>query len=255
MTPFIVKMNGNNSFTVLAVGASRASYALGNNDFPFSATPLQLTLAPGDKIAPGFMDSYPDGTGGTRNGAVSYEYYGTDVNYYSYSETNTASSITVGQAPATTGYLLPNLLRDYYFSISLGFGGKEDEDGDSLPDRWELAYASGLTGLSGTADTDADGMSDLDEHQAGTNPTDPTSRLVALGIVKDVSSLTASLKTVPGRFYRIEASANLSAWSEVGTWKAASWPATATHAIIPQASLPPDSAERAFIRVTPVTGP
>jgi len=251
VTPFIVKMNGNNSFTVLAIGASRASYALGDNDFPFSATPLQLTLAPGDKIAPGFMDSYPDGTGGTRNGAVSYEYEGTDVNYYSYSETNTASSITVGQAPATTGYLLPNLFRDYYFSISLGFGGKEDEDDDSLPDRWELAYASGLSGLSGTADTDGDGMSDLAEHQAGTDPTDATSRLMALGLTKGAGSVTAAVKTIPGRSYTIDVSADLQSWTDAGTWKAASWPATTTHVVIPQASLPPGAATKLFVRVAP----
>ena len=251
LTPFIVKVNGNGSFTVLAIGTSRASYAQGNNDFPFATAPLQLTLAPGETIAPGFMDSYPDGSGGTLNGAISYDYEGTDENYYSYSETDTGCSIAAGEAPVTAGYLIPNLIRDYYFSISLGFGGREDEDGDDLPDRWELAYASGLARLSGAADSDADGMSDLDEHQAGTDPMDPASRLFALGLAKGEDSVTAAVKTVPGRFYKVEASTTLGSWSEVGVWKAASWPATATEIVIPQASLPPDSAGRVFIRVAP----
>src|SRR5690606_8418920 len=147
VTPFVVRVNGDNDFTVLAIGSTRTSYAAGNNDLPFSDGPQQLTLAPGEKIAPGFMDAYPDGTGGTANGAVSYTEAGDEI-FYSYDVTDTGSGISPGNAPEPRGYPLTDQHRDYYFSISLGFGGQEDEDGDGLPDRWELAYAPGTAELS-----------------------------------------------------------------------------------------------------------
>ena len=250
VTPFIVKVNGDNAFTVIAIGAPQAAYALGNNDIPFSSAPVQLTLAPGETIAPGFMDSLPNGTGGTQNGAVSYT-EGTDEIYYSYDVTNVGSSIALGEAPVPKGYQLTDLQRDYYFSISLGFGGREDEDGDGLPDRWELAYSPELTALTAAGDTDGDGMTDAAEREAGTDPTDATSRLMALGVVKNAASVTAALKTIPGRFYEVEVSADLLSWETAGSWKAAGWPSSTTNVTIPMSSLPPGSDARVFIRAGP----
>ncbi len=251
VTPFIVRVNGDNDFTVLAIGTPRTGYVLGGNDFPFSAVPVLLTLAPGEKIAPGFTDSLPDGTGGTANGAVSYLEGGTDEIYYSYDVTDTGSIIMPGETPQPRGYQLTDLQRDYYFSITLGFGGREDEDGDDLPDTWELAHAPDLAGLTGTADSDEDGMTDGAELEAGTDPLDPGSRLAALGIAKEGSDAILSLKTVPGRYYRIEVSPDLVSWEPAGIRKAASWPAAATELRIPQAELPPGAEERVFIRASP----
>jgi len=49
----------------------------------------------------------------------------------------------------------------------------EDSDGDDLPDAWETSWAAinDLTQLSDTGDFDADGLTDLEELTAGTNPT------------------------------------------------------------------------------------
>ena len=253
ITPFLVRVNADNNFTVLAVGTTRTSYLSGNNDVPFSGTPVRLTLAPGEKIAPGFMDSFPDGTGGTKNGAVSYT-EGTDEIYYSYDVTNVGSVIAPGVAPVPKGYQLTNLKRDYYFSVSLGFGGKEDEDADGLPDRWELAFSSSLTGLSGAVDSDGDGMTDAAELEAGTDPTDPASVLLTLGISKDANSVSTTVQTVPGRSYKVEVSLDLSDWSVAGVWKAASWPTTTTNITMPQNSLPAGAGERLFVRVSPDGG-
>ena len=49
-------------------------------------------------------------------------------------------------------------------------GGSDDSDGDGMDDAWELTYFGTLT-RDGTGDYDRDGMSDLDEFVAGTNPT------------------------------------------------------------------------------------
>ena len=66
VTPMVVRVDGDNDFTVLAVGTTRtqAEYGVGENSFAFSADgPTVLQLSPGDEIAIGFMDAFPDGSG------------------------------------------------------------------------------------------------------------------------------------------------------------------------------------------------
>ena len=66
VTPVVVRVNSNNNFTVLAIGDTRtqSEYSVGSNVFPFSDDGnVELTVAAGDKIAVGFMDSFPDGSG------------------------------------------------------------------------------------------------------------------------------------------------------------------------------------------------
>ena len=46
-----------------------------------------------------------------------------------------------------------------------------DADSDGLPDVWEKAYSGGLTSMNSLTDSDNDGLSDLREFRAGSNPT------------------------------------------------------------------------------------
>lgn len=68
VTPFIVRVNGDNDFTVLAIGDTRVSGTdytdVGEYGFTFSDAPSVLTLAPGESVAIGHTDANPDGTGG-----------------------------------------------------------------------------------------------------------------------------------------------------------------------------------------------
>ncbi len=50
-----------------------------------------------------------------------------------------------------------------------------DLDADALPDSWELLYFPDLS-TNGGADPDHDGFGNLQEHEAGTDPSDPASR-------------------------------------------------------------------------------
>lgn len=255
VTPFVVRINGPGDFTLLAIGDARTVYAVGENEVPFSGAPASIAIAPGETIAPGFVDNFPDGTPGFLPGAVSFV-AGGDPIFYRYDSAGTGAVLELGQAPVVPfrypayvpGELFP---RDYLFSITLGFGGKDDEDGDGLKDSWELAFAPGLYQLSASHDSDGDGMTDQQEFQAGTNPTDRTSVMRTLNLVPGVTGASATIQTVPGRNYQVRVSADMSTWSDAGVFKADNWPASETSVLLPAATLPPEADRQLFIRVGP----
>ena len=90
------------------------------------------------------------------------------------------------------------------------------EDGNGLPIAWELEYF-GTTNISADADPDGDGMSNAQEYQAGTNPTDPTSNLRITAISGNTVGSTATLTwtSVSSRLYYVEERTNLTfgAWA------------------------------------------
>jgi subtilisin family serine protease len=85
-----------------------------------------------------------------------------------------------------------------------------DTDGNGLPDWWELQYFGHLTGTDPNADPDHDGMSNLEEWLAGTNPTNAASclRLTPLSVT-NASSIVVSWQSVTGKTYWLERSTNL----------------------------------------------
>jgi subtilisin family serine protease len=86
-----------------------------------------------------------------------------------------------------------------------------DTDGNGLPDWWEQIYFGQPTGVNPTADRDGDGMTNLQEFFAGTNPSDPQSVFRISSIVGEMNGtgFVVTWTAVSGMSYRVSYSASL----------------------------------------------
>jgi subtilisin family serine protease len=91
-----------------------------------------------------------------------------------------------------------------------------DADANQLPDWWENLHFAQLTGTDPGADPDGDGMNNLQEFIAGTDPVDPTSLLRIVAIEKSPGNpqFTLTWTSVPGKVYQISRSPSLAE----GSW-------------------------------------
>ncbi len=90
-----------------------------------------------------------------------------------------------------------------------------DLNGNGLSDIWELSYQA--QGLNPQTDTDGDGMTNLQESIAGTNPFSAASRF-AVTRVEPASGggITLHWPSAAGKVYHVYASGNLKNWSPTG---------------------------------------
>ncbi len=134
ITPFVVKVNGNDDFTVLAVGTPQVSsaYNVGENVVDFNTgTTMQITLADGETIAPGFLDANADGSGGSTGSVIPYDSNNPadEIWYSGGPASDDSGSISEGDAPTGGLNTLTNLTRNYRFRINLSEatpGGSEE---------------------------------------------------------------------------------------------------------------------------------
>ena len=85
-----------------------------------------------------------------------------------------------------------------------------DRNGDGISDVWATLYP---TAGAPTADPDGDGVANLAEAQAGTDPTSPASRLVATAAIDTSGNLRVRWASIAGKHYLLESSTDLITWA------------------------------------------
>ena len=134
VTPFLVRVLGDDDFTVLAVGTTRtqADYAPGENVLPFVADgTADITLQPGETIASGFLDAADNGSGGGAGSVIPYDDQGAaDEIWYSGGPNGSESArVAVGAAPTAGGRVITTLMRTYRFALLLELAGTTSAEG------------------------------------------------------------------------------------------------------------------------------
>lgn len=86
-----------------------------------------------------------------------------------------------------------------------------DSDGDGIADAWEGQYAGNLTALTLTGDADGDGVKDVDEYRADTNPLNAGDflRITAITANSVGSTSTVTWTSRDTRLYQVQSRADL----------------------------------------------
>jgi len=94
-----------------------------------------------------------------------------------------------------------------------------DSDFDDIADHWERLQFGNLTTATNTSDSDKDGVTDLNEYLADTDPKDAASylKIVSQTYNAGLTQITLEFTTTPSRFYRIEYDDDLGI-TPSGTW-------------------------------------
>ena len=122
--------------------------------------------------------------------------------------------------------------------------GTVDTDGDGMPDDFENEYGFNPTlAPDANDDADADGLTDLQEFRAGTDPRDGSSKL-ASSLVPSGAAFVFRFNSVPGVVYRVDRCDDLAdqVWTNLAI-------RTGTGAMISVTDSAPSPTGRRFYRV------
>ena len=188
VTPFIVTVNGDDDFTVKAIGTSRIPTETGGQSFPFiDGEDGQITIQPGETIATGFIDAYANGEpeGGVQKAIVARNQdTGTDEIFYVGHSSQNIASLTVGQAP---NLLIPARavgLRDYAFAMTMS----DLAPATPTPEPTETATATPTETLEPTATSTA---------TATSTPTATATATAEPGTPEPTATATSTLPPLP----------------------------------------------------------
>ena len=115
--------------------------------------------------------------------------------------------LTLSGAPSQFSPVQANRGRSERIDLVLGTL-PPDSDGDGMSDAWEPQFF-GAAGANPNDDPDGDGLSNLREYRAGTNPTDAQSRFELMEIAASPSGVQVRWTSQPNRKYRVRRSATL----------------------------------------------
>src|SRR5262249_39440080 len=97
-----------------------------------------------------------------------------------------------------------------------------DTNHNGISDAWEQFYFRNVsTNRTRFTDSDGDGMTDLAEFLAGTNPTNATSKLSFISTTVQTNGVRLQWASVPGRAYQVLTSTNLTGWDSITDWTVA----------------------------------
>jgi hypothetical protein len=105
-----------------------------------------------------------------------------------------------------------------------------DSDGDGLPDDWEMAHFGSLA-HAGNGDPDGDGVSNVNEYRAGTDPNDPNSCFAFIQIAPHPQGgIEVKWSSAAEKSYVIQRSSNLSTgFTNIVTGQVATAPLNTYH--------------------------
>lgn len=119
---------------------------------------------------------------------------------------------------ANVGWISLSNAQAYVSTLSLESG--PDSDADGIPDHWEYRMAGSLSVLSGSGhDEDNDGVTDVNEYPADTDPTSSASLLAITNYAVGVSINQITWTVEPSRFYLLEQTlspTNGAIWTDTG---------------------------------------
>jgi hypothetical protein len=112
--------------------------------------------------------------------------------------------------PAQASFVLSSTSRGRMERVDLDVSAVlEDLDGNGLSDAWERLYF-GRTGVDPLADPDRDGLNNLAELKAGTNPNDFQSQFRLIRILPQTQGTSVEWSSVSNRSYSILRSSDVS---------------------------------------------
>ncbi len=129
LTPFVAKANGNN-FEVLAVGSTREAgdYGIGKNRMAFNDGEEKIILLqPGESLYPGFIDAYPDGSGGGGNPVIPFEVSSNQDSSWFSGSSNAAGSAEIAEGSnVVEGSFTQTVAKNYKFAVEATMLGAQD---------------------------------------------------------------------------------------------------------------------------------
>jgi subtilisin family serine protease len=195
-------VNGSLNFTLGAADNWIPAIALSQSDGQTLLTALPAVATVVNKTDPSQVYQYLDGTSMATphvSGAVAFA----AMNF----PTDTVNQRI--QRVLTSVDAVPGLLGKVRTGGRLNLQRMVDTDLNGLPDWWELEYFGHL-GTDPNADPDHDGMSNLAEWLAGTNPTNAASSLrLTLLSVSNINNVMLGWPSVAGKTYQLKRSTNL----------------------------------------------